>query len=577
VKNPREEPPSRPFGVIIPRVPYRDLTVGALLTRLADDLPGREALVYSHAGERWTFRALDDEARLIARGLVASGVAPGDRVAVWATNVPQWIVLQFALAKIGAILVTVNTALKAQEISYLLSQSDATTLVTIRGFRGVDYLDELGAAGAIGDPARRRREFPRLARVIFIGDVPSGDLLPYDALRTAAAAVPEAQLRQLEARVGVDDVINMQYTSGTTGFPKGVMLSSRNIVNNGHALGQGLGFTTDDRLCLCVPLFHCFGCVIGVLGAYTHGACLCPVESFDPRRVLETVSRERCTALYGVPTMFVAELEDPEFDRFDLSSLRTGIMAGALCPEPLMRRVIERMHLPEMTICYGLTETSPGLTQTPRDASLEERTQTVGKVMPEIEVKIVDPASGLDVPIGERGELWARGYVVMKGYYNMPEQTAAAMTPDGWLRTGDEASIDAAGNVRITGRIKDLIIRGGENVAPKEIEDVMRHYDGISDVSVYAVASEFFGEEVAAAIRPQPGATVDLAALTEFCKARLARFKVPRFMKVVDAFPMTASGKIQKYRLREQHEAELREAAPGNPAPRAAESNERRG
>jgi fatty-acyl-CoA synthase len=550
-------------------VPYRDISVGALLSRLADDLPGREALVYSHAGERWTFRALDDEARLIARGLVAVGVKPGDRVAVWATSVPEWIVLQFALAKLGAILVTVNTALRAQEIAYLLRQSETSTLVTIRGFRGVDYIDELRAAGAIGDAAPRAAEFPNLQRAIFIGgDCPAG-LTPYATLRDAAAAIPESTVRVLEAAVRVDDVINMQYTSGTTGFPKGVMLSSRNIVNNGHALAEGLGLTSDDRLCLCVPLFHCFGCVIGVLGAFSHGACLCPMEYFDARRVLETVSRERCTVLYGVPTMFLAELEDPEFDRFDLTSLRTGIMAGALCPEPLMRKVIDRMHLPEMTICYGLTETSPGLTQTPRTASLAERTQTVGKVMPEIEVKIVDPASGQEVETGGRGELWARGYVVMKGYYNMPEQTAAAITPDGWLRSGDEASIDADGNVRITGRIKDLIIRGGENVAPKEIEDVMRQHPAIADVSVYAVNSEFFGEEVAAAIRPQPGAAIDAADVQEFCRARLARFKVPRFLKLVDAFPMTASGKIQKYRLREQHEAELRAA----PAPTASQSS----
>jgi fatty-acyl-CoA synthase len=542
--------------------PLRDVTVGALLTRLADALPGREALVYSHAGERWTFRALDDEARLIARGLTASGVVPGDRVAVWATNIPEWIVLQFALAKIGAILVTVNTALRSQEITYLLRQSATSTLITIRGFRGVDYLEELRSAGAIGDAGRRDLAFPSLKRVFFVGTDCPADLTPYEALRTAAMAVSDETVRTLEAAIGLDDVINMQYTSGTTGFPKGVMLSSRNIVNNGYLLGSGLGFTPDDRLCLCVPLFHCFGGVIGVLGAFTHGTCLCPVESFDARRVLETVERERCTALYGVPTMFLAELEDPEFDRFDLRSLRTGIMAGALCPEPLMRRVIDRMHLPEMTICYGLTETSPGLTQTPRDADLETRTQTVGLVMPETEVRIVDPATGVDMPVGERGELWARGYMVMKGYYNMPEQTAAAITPDGWLRTGDQASIDVQGRVRITGRIKDLIIRGGENVAPKEIEDVLRQHPAVADVSVYAVSHEFFGEEVAAAVRPQPGVTVSPADMAEFCTARLARFKVPRFWRMVDGFPMTASGKIQKYKLREVHEAELKTTAP---------------
>jgi fatty-acyl-CoA synthase len=538
--------------------PFRDVTVGALLSRLAAALPECEALVYSHAGRRWTFRALDDEARLLARGLIAQGVKPGDRVAVWATNVPEWVILQFALAKIGAILVTVNTALRGHEVEYLLRQSETSTLFTIAGFRSVDYLAELRSIGAIGvDEACRRERLPHLARVGFIGQDCPDDLIAYDACRASGRTVPARELERLEAAVGIDDVINMQYTSGTTGFPKGVMLSSRNIVNNGYWLGEGLGFTPEDRLCLCVPLFHCFGCVIGVLGAYSHGACLCPVEWFDPGRVLETVERERCTALYGVPTMFLAELDHPDFERFDLTTLRTGIMAGALCPEPLMRRVIERMHLPEMTIAYGLTETSPGLTQTPRDANLIERTQTVGRILPEVDLRVVDPATGRDMGPGEHGELWAHGYMVMKGYYNMPDQTAAAITPDGWLRSGDQASIDAEGNVRITGRIKDLIIRGGENVAPKEVEDVLRQHPAVLDVSVYGIASEFFGEEVAAAVRVQPGGSIDALQAMEFCQQRLARFKVPRHVRFVEAFPMTASGKIQKFRLREMHEAEL--------------------
>jgi fatty-acyl-CoA synthase len=566
-------------------MPYRDITVGKLLSVLANDQPDDEALVYTHAARRWTFRELNDEAVLVARGLLAHGVRRGDRVALWATNVPEWIIVQFALAKIGAILVTVNTSLKAVEIGYLLTQSEASTLITIAGFRHVDYLHELTQIGAIGDAARRRERLPHLQRVIFIGDrhapgeglqvagstlqAPAqDDLIPYARVREAAERVPVADVAAIEEAVGLDDVINMQYTSGTTGFPKGVMLTSRNIVNNGYWLAQGLAYSPADRLCLCVPLFHCFGCVIGVLGAYTHGACICAVEAFDARKVLETVERERCTALYGVPTMFLAELEDPEFDRFDLTSLRTGIMAGALCPEPLMRKVIDTMHLPELTIAYGLTETSPGLTQTPRDASLDERTQTVGKVMPEIEVRIVDPATGVDMPTGEHGELWARGYVVMTGYYNMPEQTAAAITPEGWLRSGDQASIDDSGNVRITGRIKDLIIRGGENIAPKEVEDVLRQHPAVADVSVYAINSEFFGEEVAAAIRPQPGASIDAAEVMRFCETRLARFKVPRYVRIVDGFPMTASGKIQKFRLREQHEAELSSAPHETPADR---------
>lgn len=545
---------------------FKDVTVGSLLTLLAEQLPQHEALVYSHAGQRWTFAELNAEARLVARGLMAHGVRRGDRVAVWATNVPEWIILQFALAKIGAILVTVNTSLKAAELEYLLSQSETATLVTISGFRGVDYIQELRQAGAIGDPSTRRTRFPHLERVIFIGDPAPAGTVPYGDVRGAADRVTDEDLDASERYVGLDDVINMQYTSGTTGFPKGVMLTSRNIVNNGFWLAEGLAFTPRDRLCLCVPLFHCFGCVIGVLGAYTHGACICAVEFFEPRAVLDTVARERCTALYGVPTMFLAELEVPDFESFDLSTLRTGVMAGALCPEPLMRKVIETMHLPEMTIAYGLTETSPGLTQTPRDARLEERTQTVGRVMPEIEVRIVDPATGEDVPPGERGELWARGYVVMKGYYNMPDQTAAAITADGWLRSGDQASIDSAGNVRITGRIKDLIIRGGENIAPKEVEDVLRQHPAIADVSVYAVSSDFFGEDVAAAIRTHPGAVIDAPEVMRFCEDRLARFKIPRHVRVVAGFPLTASGKVQKYRLREMHEAELSSAAHANGA-----------
>jgi fatty-acyl-CoA synthase len=355
----------------------------------------------------------------------------------------------------------------------------------------------------------------------------------------------------------LDDVINMQYTSGTTGFPKGVMLSSRNIVNNGYWLGRGLGYTPQDRLCLCVPLFHCFGCVIGVLGAYTHGVCLCPIESFDARKVLETVERERCTSLYGVPTMFLAEMEDPEFNRFDLSSLRTGVMAGALCPEALMRRAIDEMNLREITIIYGLTEASPGITQTRRDDTIEHRTQTVGVVLPEMEVRIVDPATRQALGPNQPGELIVRGYNVMKGYYNNPEATRAAIDNEGWLRTGDQAAMDEDGYARITGRIKDIIIRGGENISPKEIEDLLRHHPAVSDVYVYAVKSEFFGEEVGASVRLKPGEAATQEDLREFCQGKIARFKTPKYIRFVNEFPMTASGKIQKFKLREAHETEM--------------------
>jgi fatty-acyl-CoA synthase len=529
--------------------PFRDVTVGQLLARLAEALPGHDAVVYSDRKLKWSFAEFEREARLIARGLMAAGVERGDRVALWATSVPEWIVLQFALAKIGAVLVTVNTSLRAREIEYLLRQSESSMLITIAGFKGVDYMAEFRDARAHS-----------VKRVFFIGGDCPADATPYGELRALAEHVSDDELDRREETVGVDDVINMQYTSGTTGFPKGVMLSSRNIVNNGYWIGQGLGYSPADRLCLCVPLFHCFGCVLGVLAAFTHGACLCPVEFFDPLRVLETVDRERCTSLYGVPTMFLAELEHPEFRRFRTDSLRTGIMAGALCPEPLMRRVIDEMHLPEMTIVYGLTEASPALTQTPRSADLTERTQTVGRVMPETEVRIVDPHTGEDVPVGVDGELWARGYVVMKGYYKMPEATAASITSDGWLKSGDQASIDRDGRIRITGRIKDIIIRGGENIAPKEVEDVLRAHPSIADASVYAVKSEFFGEEVAAALRLHSGAAVDVEQVQAFCRERLARFKIPRYIRLVDAFPLTASGKVQKFRLREMHEVELETA-----------------
>ena len=530
--------------------PYRDVTVGDLVTRLSSALPDCDALVYGR-GPRYTFAALEREARTIARGLIAAGVEPGERVVLWATNVPEWVVLQFALAKIGAVLVTANTSLRASDIKYVLTQSEAATLITIAGHRGLDYvaaLDEIGA---------RSGGIPTLERLIYIGDEAPAGFMPYARLRELAARIEESALDARSRAVSPDDVINMQYTSGTTGFPKGVMLSSRNIVNNGCALGDVLGYTPADRLCLCVPLFHCFGCVIGVLGCYTHGACLCPIESFDPRRVLETIQRERCTALYGVPTMFLAELECGNFQQYDVTSLRTGVMAGSLCPEALMRRVMTDMHLPEITIVYGLTEASPGITHTPRDASIEQRTQTVGPTLPDLEVRIVDPATRRDVPRGGRGELCVRGYNVMRGYYNDPEATRAAIDPDGWLYTGDEASMDEDGSFRITGRIKDLIIRGGENIAPREIEDCLRGHPAVADAYAYGLPDPFFGEVVGVAVRVKPGdaITVQISGddLIAWCRDRLARFKVPASVRFVSEFPMTASGKIQKFKLREKH------------------------
>jgi fatty-acyl-CoA synthase len=536
---------------------YCDITIGELLTRLAQDYPDNDALVYPDRKLRYNFKELESLVRQIARGLIAIGVKRGDRVALWATNVPEWVVLQFALAKIGAVLVTVNTSLRAAELAYLLKQSEASALITIKGFRDVDYVETVyeiipelrqSQTGSL-----KAADFPFLRHVLYIGDEQPAGMIAYSDLLSRSANVSDEQLEALLAIQELDDVINMQYTSGTTGFPKGVMLTHRNILNNGYWMGEVLGYTPNDRLCLPVPLFHCFGCVIGVLGAYTHATTLVPLEFFDPLKVLQYVEQEKCTSVYGVPTMFIAELEQMETQEFDLSTLRTGVMAGSLCPEPLMRKVIDQMNMSEVTIAYGLTEASPGITMTPRFDSIELRTQTVGKVIPEVEVKIIDPASGEECAPNVAGELCARGYNIMKGYYNNAKATAEAIDTEGWLHSGDQATMDEAGYIRITGRIKDLIIRGGENIAPKEIEDLLLQHPKIADVYIYGIPDVRLGEEVAAAIRLKPDATLTLEELRAFCEGRIAKFKIPRHLRFVTEFPMTASGKIQKFKLREMH------------------------
>lgn len=540
-----------------PERAYRDVTVGELLALLARDYPQNESLIYPDRELRYDFSQLEWMARQIAKGLIAAGVERGERVALWATNIPEWVVLQFALAKIGAVLVTVNTNLRGPEIEYLLKQSEASTLITISGFRDVSYVDTvyeiIPELRASEEGALNSVNFPFLRRVIYIGEDHPEGMIRYDSLLARSEEVSDEQLDAHLRMQNVDDVVNMQYTSGTTGFPKGVMLTNRNIVNNAYWLGEGLAYTHEDKLCAPVPFFHCFGCVIAVLGAYTHAAALVPLEWFDPLHVLQYVERERCTALYGVPTMFIAELEQLDFHSFDLSSLRTGIMAGSLCPEPLMRKVMDRMNLTEMTIAYGLTEASPGITLTARDDSLEMRTQTVGRPLPDVEVKIVDPATGEECALGVAGELCCRGYNVMKGYYNNAKATAEAILKDGWLRTGDQATMDESGYVRITGRIKDLIIRGGENIAPKEIEDLLLTHPQIADAYVYGIPDEKYGEAVAAAIRLKPNEEATAEEIRLFCEGRLAKFKIPRHIRFVDSFPMTASGKVQKFKLREMH------------------------
>jgi len=536
---------------------YLDVKVGELLALLAKDYPRQEALIYPDRPLRYDFSQLEWLARQIARGLLSLGIERGDRVALWATNIPEWVVLQFALAKIGAVLVTVNTSLRAAELEYLLKQSEASTLITISGFRDLDYVatiyEIIPELRGSQENALHSMKLPYLRRVIYIGDEHPGGMLRYDSLLARSEGVGEDCLDAHLAAQDLDEVINMQYTSGTTGFPKGVMLTHRNIVNNGYWLGEALGYTPQDKLCVPVPFFHCFGCVIGVLGAYTHAVPIVPLEVFEPLRVLQAVEREKCTALYGVPTMFIAELEQLNYHSFDVTSLRTGVMAGSLCPEPLMRKVMERMNLTEMTIAYGLTEASPGITITPRTDSLELRTQTVGRVLPEVEVKIIDPATEETCAPNIAGELCCRGYNVMKGYYNNRQATMEAIDADGWLHTGDQAMMDERGYLRITGRIKEIIIRGGENVAPKEIEDLLRRHPKIADIYVYGVPDQRLGEEIAAAIRLNSDETMTVDEVRAFCDGKIARFKIPRHVRFVESFPMTASGKVQKFKLREKH------------------------
>ena len=517
-------------------LPLLGETIGDNLRRTVERFPTREALVVRSQGHRFTYAALWDAVDRAARGLLALGVARGDRVGIWSPNRSEWVIAQFAAARVGAILVNLNPAYRTAELAYALRQAGVRVLLHARRFRQADYVAML---------AEVRAGCPALAIAIVLDD-------DWDALLAAGAGVDPARLAEREAQLQFDDPVNIQYTSGTTGFPKGATLTHHNVLNNGFLVGEALGLGPDDLVCIPVPFYHCFGMVMGNLACTSHGACMVvPGEAFDALATLETIEAERCTALHGVPTMFIAELDHPRFADFDLRSLRTGIMAGSPCPVEVMRRVQAQMHMHQVTICYGMTETSPVSTQSALDDPMERRVGTVGRVHPHVEIKLVDPATDAVVPRGEPGELCTRGYSVMLGYWDDPAATAAAIDRHGWMHTGDLATMDDEGYVKIVGRLKDMIIRGGENIYPREIEEFLHSHPEVSEAQVIGVPSERYGEEVMAWVRLRPGAALTKEALHAHCAGKIASFKIPRHWKFVEEFPLTVTGKVQKFRMRE--------------------------
>ncbi len=517
-------------------------TIGENLRRTVELHGDRDALVVQSQGVRLTYRQLWDQTTRLAKGLMALGIQPRDRVGIWSPNRYEWVIAQFATARMGAILVNINPAYKTAELEYALNQSGARLLLLARAFRASDYTGMLAAV---------RANCPQLERDIVLD---SG----WEELLSAGEAVPDEVLAAREGSLQFDDPINIQYTSGTTGFPKGATLSHHNILNNGFFIGEALRYTSADRVCIPVPFYHCFGMVLGNLACTTHGACMViPGEAFDAAQALATVEAERCTALYGVPSMFIAELALPDFAKYDLSTLRTGIMAGSPCPVEVMKQVQKEMHMHEVTICYGMTETSPVSTQSALDDPLDKRVGTVGRVHPHVEVKIVHPESGAVLARHEKGELCTRGYSVMLGYWNDEAATARAIDSAGWMHTGDLATMDDEGYVNIVGRIKDMIIRGGENIYPREVEEFLYTHPAIQDAQVIGVPSERYGEEVMVWVVLRPGTTLLTEELQTYCKDRIATYKIPRYVKFVDSYPMTVTGKIQKFRMRELAVEEL--------------------
>ncbi len=529
-------------------------TVGQQLERVAAAFPDKEAIKYTDRPYRRTWREFNEECDRVAKGFLAHGVKKGDKIAIWATNIPQWLLTLFAACKIGAVLVTVNTAYKVFELEYLLKQSDTKILVMMDEYKGTSYVDIVRQlCRGLGKKWEHLNPMlPFLDEIVYAGagDCPDG-MTPWDQLEKDGQAIPDEALREIGEALDCHDVINMQYTSGTTGFPKGVMLSHYNILNNGKGIGDCMKFTENDKLCVVVPFFHCFGLVLATMASLTHATSMVPVDLYSPVKVMDAISREKCTAFHGVPTMYIAMLDHPDFPKYDFSSLRTGIMAGSPCPVKVMQAVVERMNMREITITYGQTEASPATTMTTTDDSLELRVATVGRSMPHVETKIVDPETGRTLGPGEVGEFCSRGYNTMKGYYKMEEATRQVIDKDGWLHSGDLATVDENGYYKITGRIKDMIIRGGENIYPKEIEEFLYTIPDIQDVQVIGVPSQKYGEEVMACIVRKEGSGITEEEVKELVRSHMARHKAPKYVAFLDAFPMTASGKIQKFRLRE--------------------------
>ncbi|MEE1542533.1 MAG: AMP-binding protein [Paludibacteraceae bacterium] len=531
-----------------------DRTLGQWLEHWAETTPDKEYIVYSDRNLRFTWKQFNQRVDDLAKGLLAIGVEKGSHVGIWATNVPDWLTFLYASAKIGAVLVTVNTNYKQNELEYLCENSDMHTLCIIDGTWECDYVDMtykmLPELKTSPRGHLKSERFPHMKNVVYIGQEKHRGMYNTAELLLLGKNIDDEKLVNAKNNVSCHDVVNMQYTSGTTGFPKGVMLSHHNITNDGFFTGEHMKFTQDDKLCVCVPLFHCFGVVLATMNCLTHGSTQVMVEKFDPLVVLASVHKERCTALYGVPTMFIAEMNHPMFDMFDMSSLRTGIMAGSLCPVELMRQVSEKMFM-TITSVYGLTETSPGMTQTTIEDSFELRCTTVGRDYPFVDVKVIDPETGEECPVGVQGEMCCKGFNVMKGYYKNPQATAEVIDKNGYLHSGDLGVKDENGYYRITGRIKDMIIRGGENIYPREIEEFLYHMPGVKDVQVAAVPSKKYGEEVGAFIILHEGASIEPEDVREFCKGKIARYKIPKYVFFVKEYPLTGSGKIQKFKLKE--------------------------